>query len=141
MPTYHVPNWAALAGVENRAANVSYITDDSGREWRWSGSAWQEVNPLRRMPVKAVPPPAEEVSPQAAPAPGTAVAGTTTIDALFTTMFATRSGDLGAATYVWATPTAIIGTFPAGTTPTAVNGSRMYCRFEAGAPYPSSIRP
>jgi len=83
----------------------------------------------------------EEVTPLAAPAPGTAVAGTTTIDALFTTMFATRSGDLGAATYAWATPTAIIGTFPAGTTPTAVNGSRMYCRFEAGAPAPSSIKP
>jgi hypothetical protein len=96
--------------------------------WRWEGTGTPSDDWL-------------EVSPQAAPAPGTAVAGTTTIDALFTTMFATRSGDLGAATYVWATPTAIIGTFPAGTTPTAVNGSRMYCRFEAGAPYPSSIRP
>ena len=146
MPTYHVPYYAALASVENRAPDVTYITDNDKREWRWSGSAgtqmgWQEV-PLRRMPAQEkVSPPAEEVSPQAAPAPGTAVAGTTTIDALFTTMFATRSGDLGAATYVWATPTAIIGTFPAGTSSTAVNGSRMYCRFEAGAPYPSSIRP
>ena len=142
MPTYHVPNWGGLAVVENRAPGVTYITDDDKREWRWGGSAWQEVKrvPVPKTPEKAVPP-ADAISPQAAPAPGTAVAGTTTIDALFTTMFATRSGDLGAATYVWATPTAIIGTFPAGTSSTAVNGSRMYCRFEAGAPYPSSIRP
>ena len=82
-----------------------------------------------------------EVEPLAAPAPGTAVAGTTTIDALFTTMFATRSGDLGTATYMRATPNAIIGVFASGTTPTALNGSRMYCRFEAGAPAPSSIKP
>jgi hypothetical protein len=137
MPTYHVPYHAALSDVENRASDVTYITDNDKREWRWSGSRWQEV---KRVSVPETPP-VDEVTPQAAPAPGTAVAGTTTIDALFTTMFATRSGDLGAATYVWATPNAIIGTFPAGTTPTAVNGSRMYCRFEAGAPYPSSIRP
>jgi hypothetical protein len=78
---------------------------------------------------------------QAAPAPGTAVVGTTTIDALFTTMFATRSGDLGAASYVWATPNSIIGTFPAGTTPSAVNASMMICRFEARPNAPSSIAP
>jgi hypothetical protein len=78
---------------------------------------------------------------QAAPAPGTAVVGTTTIDALFTTMFATRSGDLGAASYVWATPNSIIGTFPAGTTPTAQNASMMICRFEARPNAPSAIAP
>ena len=33
--------------------------------------------------------------------PGTAIPNTTTIDALCTTLFATRSGDLSAATYAW----------------------------------------
>jgi len=81
-----------------------------------------------------------EVAPLAAPAPGTAIPGSTTIDALFTTLFATRSGDLGAASYVWATPTSIIGTFPAGTTPTAVNACALIARFEARPAYPSSIK-
>jgi len=58
-----------------------------------------------------------EITPLAAPAPGTAVAGTTTLDSLCTTLFATRSSDLGAASYVWGvTGTSIIGTFPAATT-------------------------
>jgi len=81
-----------------------------------------------------------EVAPLAAPAPGTAIPGSTTIDALFTTLFATRSGDLGAASYVWATPNSIIGTFPAGTTPTAVNACALIARFEARPAYPSSIK-
>jgi hypothetical protein len=62
----------------------------------------------------------EQVSPLAAPAAGTAIPGSTTIDALCTTLFATRSGDLGAATYAWGvTGTSIIGSFTAGTTPSA----------------------
>src|SRR6516225_4831156 len=126
-PTGQVADQAALDTIQNPAQGDVYITLDTGDAWQWTGTVWADV--------------AAAPAPKAAPAPGTAVAGTTTIDALFTTMYATRSGDLGAATYVWATPTAIIGTFPAGTSSTAVNGSRMYCRFEAGAPYPSSIRP
>ena len=127
-PTGHVADQAALDTVQGPQSGDVYITDDTGEAWSWSGSIWTDVGK-------------EDVVPQAAPAPGTAVAGTTTIDALFTTMFATRSSDLGAATYSWATANSIIGVFAAGTTPTALNGSRMYCRFEAGAPYPSSIRP
>jgi hypothetical protein len=62
----------------------------------------------------------ETVAPLAAPAPGTAIPSTTTIDALCTTLFATRSSDLGAASYAWGiTGTSIIGTFPAGTSPSA----------------------
>jgi hypothetical protein len=82
-----------------------------------------------------------EVEPQAAPAPGTAILGTATIDSLFTLMFATRSGDLGAASYAWADSNSIIATFPAGTTPTAVNASMMKCRFEARPNAPSVIAP
>jgi hypothetical protein len=80
------------------------------------------------------------VEPLAAPAVGTAVAPTTTIDALFTTLYATRSADLGAASYVWATPNSIIGTFPAGTSNTALNACAVICRFEARPAYPSSIK-
>jgi hypothetical protein len=83
---------------------------------------------------------AETPEVQAAPAPGTAIPGTTTIDALFTTLFATRSGDLGTASYAWATPTSIVGTFPAGTTPSAVNGCALFARLEARPTYPSSIK-
>src|SRR5262245_31285825 len=81
-----------------------------------------------------------EIAPTAI-TPGTAVAGTTTIDALFTSLFATRSGDLGAATYTWNTPNSIVATFAAGTTPSAALGSAMFCRFEARPQYPSSIKP
>lgn len=77
--------------------------------------------------------------PQAAPPPGTAVPGTTTIDTLFTTMFATRSGDLGTPVYAWATPNMIVGTFPAGTSPTAQNATAMFCRFEARPNAPSVL--
>jgi hypothetical protein len=71
---------------------------------------------------------------------GTAVPAATTIDALFTSLYATRSGDLGAASYVWATPNKIVGTFPAGTTATAVNATKVMCTFEANPAYPSSIK-
>jgi hypothetical protein len=70
---------------------------------------------------------------------GTAVPAATTIDALFTSLFATRSSDLGAASYVWATPNKIVGTFPAGTSPTALNMCKVICTFEANPAYPSKI--
>ncbi len=83
----------------------------------------------------------DQVEVQAAPAPGTAVVGTTTIDALFTTMYATRSGDLGTPVYRWSDANTIQAIFTSGTTPTALNGSMMTCRFEARAFAPSSIAP
>jgi len=86
-----------------------------------------------------------EVTPLAAPAPGTAVVGTTTIDALFTTAFGTRSADCGTPTYRWGATDigkpAIQALFTAGTTPTALNGSMMTCTFEARAFAPTSIAP
>jgi hypothetical protein len=79
--------------------------------------------------------------PQAAPAPGTAIVGTTTIDALFTTMYANRSADLGTPTYRWSDERTIQALFTAGTSPTAVNASMMTCRFEARPNAPSTITP
>jgi hypothetical protein len=78
---------------------------------------------------------------QAAPAPGTAIVGTTTIDALFTTMYANRSADLGTPTYRWGDANTIQALFTAGTSPTAVNASMMTCRFEARPNAPSTITP
>jgi hypothetical protein len=94
-------------------------------------------------------PPVEELSfgqqavePLAQPAPGTAIPSTTTIDALFTTLFATRSADLGAASYAWSSaPNTIVATFPAGTTSAALNGCALFAKLEARSVYPSSIRP
>ena len=83
---------------------------------------------------------ADKPETKAAPAAGTAIPGSTTIDALFTTLYATRSGDLGAASYAWATPNSIVATFASGTTPSAQLGSAMFARFEARPQYPSSIR-
>jgi hypothetical protein len=84
-----------------------------GGAWRWEGTGRPEDDWLS-VPESKV------VEPRAAPAPGTAIPGTTTLDTLCTTLFATRSGDLGSASYVWGvTGTSIVGTFPAGTTPSA----------------------
>jgi hypothetical protein len=126
-PTGQVADQAALDTIQNPAQGDVYITLDTGDAWQWTGTVWADV--------------AAAPAPKAAPAPGTAVAGTTTIDALFTTMYATRSGDLGAATYRWSDANTIQAIFAAGTTPTAVNGSMMTCRFEARAFAPSSILP
>lgn len=125
-PTGHVANQAALSGISTPQNGDIYIAGDTGRAWEYNAttSTWNELP-----------------QGQAAPPPGTAVVGTTTIDALFTTMFATRSGDLGTATYAWATPTSIIGTFPAGTTPTAQNATAMFVRFEARPNQPSVLAP
>jgi hypothetical protein len=116
---------ADLANIPNPAEGDTAITEDTKHLWKYTSGAWVD----------------EGVAPLAAPAPGTAIVGTTTIDALFTTMFATRSGDLGAASYVWATPNSINATFPAGTTPSAVNASIMTCKFEARPNAPSAIAP
>lgn len=123
-PTGHVANQAALSGISTPQSGDIYIANDTGRAWEYNGTAWNELP-----------------QGQAAPPPGTAVLGTATIDSLFTLMFATRSGDLGVASYVWATPNSIIGTFPAGTTPTAQNATAMSCKFEARPNQPSVLAP
>jgi hypothetical protein len=129
MAAQHVATEADLAGLANPQEGDQEITDDTGHLWKYTGGAWADQGQ------------APSVEPQAAPAPGTAVAGTTTIDALFTTMFATRSSDLGTPTYRWSDANTVQAIFASGTTPTAVNGSMMTCRFEARAFAPSSILP
>src|SRR5215471_8741750 len=57
----------------------------------------------------------EGVEVQAAPAPGTAIVGTTTIDTIFTTVYGTRSANLGAATYRWSDFNKIQCNFASGT--------------------------
>jgi len=80
-----------------------------------------------------------EVAPLAAPAPGTAVAGSTTLDSLCTTLFSTRSGDLGAVSYAWGlTGTSIIGTFAAGTTNSAQQ-CQIIVAFQAKQVWPSQL--
>ena len=76
-----------------------------------------------------------------APAPGTAVLGTATIDSLFTAMFATRTGDLGTPTYRWSDPFTVQAIFPAATSQSGVNGTIMTCTFGARAFVPSAIGP
>ena len=82
----------------------------------------------------------DTVTPLAAPAPGTAIPASTTIDALCTTLFATRSGDLGAPTYAWGvTGTSIIATFTAGTTPSAVQ-CQIWIAFNPKEVWPSILQ-
>src|SRR6267378_6001720 len=79
------------------------------------------------------PPPA--IEPLVAPTPGTVIASTVTIDALFTSVFGTRSADLAATpTYSWATGNQIIAQWPA-----VVTGfPAIFCRFEARSNAPST---
>jgi hypothetical protein len=85
----------------------------------------------------------EQVEPQAI-TPGTAIASTTTIDALFAALYATRSADITAAgtpTYSWGTGNQIIAQWPSiqvGATAPA-NYSAMFCTFSARSVPPSSI--
>jgi hypothetical protein len=76
--------------------------------------------------------------------PGTAIPSTTTIDALFTSLFATRSADITAAgtpAYSWGKDNMIIAQWPsiqvAATGP--ANFSAMFCRFEARSVMGSQI--
>jgi hypothetical protein len=75
----------------------------------------------------------------AAPAPGTVVLATATIDSLFTAMFATRTTDLGTPTYRWSDPFTVQAIFPAATSQSGVNGTIMTCTFGARAFVPSAI--
>jgi hypothetical protein len=84
-----------------------------------------------------LPPPEEPVAQPQAITPGTAIASTTTIDALFAALFATRSADLVAAgtpTYSWGTGNQIIAQWPAlqtGASPAVPNFSAMWATFHA----------
>jgi hypothetical protein len=76
--------------------------------------------------------------------PGTVIASTTTIDALFTALYATRSADLVAAgtpIYSWGKDNMIIAQWPAlQTAPTAPgNYSAMFATFHARGVLGSSI--
>ena len=130
-PSGHVADQAALDTVNNPQEGDVYITDDTGDAWAWSGTVWVDQK--------------EVAVPFAAPAPGTAIVGTTTIDALFTTAFGTRSADCGTPTYRWGStdlgkPT-IQALFTAGTSVTALNGSMITCSFEARPLAPTTITP
>jgi hypothetical protein len=64
--------------------------------------------------------------------PGTAVPSTTTIDALFTAVFATRNGAASSApAYVWNTAASIMGYWS--------DGSAMFAWFEARPLTPSVL--
>lgn len=79
----------------------------------------------------------------AAPAPGTVIPAATTIDAIFTTVYATRSADIAATpTYTWAGPFSILANWPTLTTPqNTLNNSQMMCRFESRQMAPTTISP
>jgi hypothetical protein len=75
---------------------------------------------------------------------GAAVPAATTIDAIFTSLWATRSADLAATpTYTWvsASPWPILaGTWPAATTPQG-QACQLIARFEIRPVGPSTIAP
>jgi hypothetical protein len=75
----------------------------------------------------------------AAPAPGTAIVGTTTIDALTTTALGTRSGGLGAASYRWLDLFTVQVIFAANTTPD--NYTMATIKFESRPQYPLVLSP
>lgn len=81
-------------------------------------------------------PPLSTVEPLAAPAPGTAILSTATIDSLFTLCYGQRSADLAATpTYAWATNNRIIARWPG----VVDNYSAIFCQFEARPNLPSTI--
>jgi hypothetical protein len=78
----------------------------------------------------------DAVEPLVAPTPGTVIASTVTIDALFTSVFGTRSADLAATPiYSWSTGNSIIAQWPAVLT----GFPAIFCRFEARQNAPSTI--
>lgn len=76
----------------------------------------------------------------AQPAQGTVIPAATTIDALCTTLFATRSGDLGSATYVWGVngTNSIVASFPASTSPNSP--CLIYINLQPREVWPSIIQ-
>ncbi len=84
----------------------------------------------------------EEVQPLAQPALGATIAATTTIDAIFTSLWATRSADLaGTPVYTWSlnAPWTLTATFPATTQ--SGQAAVMLAHFEVRPVAPSTIGP
>lgn len=78
--------------------------------------------------------------PFTAPVPGTVIPAATTIDAIFTAVFGTRSSDLAATpTYSWATPNQIIAQWPAVISGGIINNSAMFATFNVRQMAPSTI--
>ena len=78
----------------------------------------------------------DQIEPLAAPTPGTVIASTVTIDALFTSVYGTRSADLAATPiYSWNTGNSITAQWPSVTD----NYSAIFCKFEARSLKGSSI--
>lgn len=98
-----------------------------GGEWKWEGTGTPDD---------------KWISVLTAPVPGTAIPAATTIDAIFTAVFGTRSADLvsaGTPTYSWGTNNQILATWPALTSNNLINNSAMFATFIARAMAPSSI--
>ena len=87
-------------------------------------------------PPPATTPAGAEAPPTVTPTaitPGTAVVSTTTIDALFTALFATRTNTQGTiSAYLWSDPVTVMGVY--------TDGSCVMAHFEARAFYPCTIR-
>jgi len=74
----------------------------------------------------------------AQPAAGTAIPASTTIDALCTTLLATRSGDLSAATYAWGVaPNSIVAQCASTANPNSP--ALIYIVFQPRAVWPQSL--
>lgn len=65
--------------------------------------------------------------------PGTAIAASATIDSLFNSLFANRSGTQGTIAYLWSTPITVMGVY--------ADGSCVTARFEARPFTPTVITP
>jgi len=76
----------------------------------------------------------------AQPAQGTVIAASTTIDALCTTLFATRSGDLGSASYVWGVngTNSIVASIPS--TANANSPAMIYIVFQPREVWPQILQ-
>jgi hypothetical protein len=135
-PTGHVQYFSDLVTPGN--AGEVYIVDQTqeGYEWDDGTQAWKSLGP-----VPAETPPEGEIEPRGGTV-GTAVPGTTTLDTLVSTAFSTKSADLaGAISYVWYTPSRIVGTFPGATSATGKNGACIRVYLEPSVQAPSSLLP
>jgi hypothetical protein len=82
----------------------------------------------------------EAVEPRV-PAAGSTIPATTTIDAIMTSLWATRSSDLAATpVYTWVVPGLLTATWPASTTQSG-QSAQMIARFEVRPVAPSTIAP
>jgi hypothetical protein len=115
---------------EERRTSTSADELISVSEQEPSAPEWGRLEP------KPSPQEQAEVTPLVAPTPGTVIASTVTIDALFTSVFGTRSADLAATPiYSWNTGSSIIAQWPSVTD----NYSCIVARFEARSLKGSSI--